>query len=108
MIRFANVPESGGFRLAVSPGGCSGLAAEFDVVSEPRTGDVVLVHNGLRLFLPAESRLLLEGVTIDCTDTPADSGFVFYDPKSSGSNCGTPTSAGTELVSLSTPSGVRT
>jgi iron-sulfur cluster assembly protein len=107
MIRFSNLPEGGGVRLAVSADGCSGLAAEFDMLSEPRAGDAVLEHNGLKLFLPAESRRLLEGVTIDCADTPTDSGFIFRDPKSSGSTCGTPSSASVELVNLATPSGVR-
>ncbi len=102
MIRFGNVPESGGFRLAVSPGGCSGLAAEFEVLSEPHAGDAVLERSGLRLFLPAESRLLLEGVTIDCADSPTESGFVFRDPKSSGSACGSASGASVELVSLTT------
>jgi iron-sulfur cluster assembly protein len=91
MIRIGNVPDGGGFRLAVSPGGCSGLEAKF----------------GLKLFLPAESRLLLEGVTIDCADSPTESGFVFRDPKSRGSACGTPSSATVQLVNLATPPGVR-
>jgi iron-sulfur cluster assembly protein len=107
MIRFGNVPDGGGFRLAVSPGGCSGLAAEFEVLREPRAGDSVVEHNGLKLFLPTESRLLLEGVAIDCADTPTDSGFVFRDPKTSGSTCGTPSGTSVELVSLAMPPGVR-
>ncbi len=88
MLRFGGGPESG-FRLAVAPGGCSGLAAEFDVEPAPRPGDAVVDCNGIRLFLPAESRLLLEGVTIDFTDSPLQSGFIFHDPKSNGSSCST-------------------
>ncbi len=42
----------------------------------------------MKLFLPAESRLLLDGVTIDFADTPTESGLVFRDPKSTGSACG--------------------
>jgi iron-sulfur cluster assembly protein len=86
MIRFGGGPGSG-FRLAVTPGGCSGLAAEFDVQPAPREGDATLEHNGLKLFLPAESRLLLEGVTVDFAETPTQSGLVFHDPKSAGSCC---------------------
>ena len=70
-----------GFRLAVSPGGCSGLAAEIAVTSEPESGDATVTRDGVKLFLPAESRLLLDGVTIDFTDTPAKTGLVFHDPK---------------------------
>jgi len=33
------------------------------------------------LFLPAESRILLDGVTIDFADTPSQTGLVFKDPK---------------------------
>jgi iron-sulfur cluster assembly accessory protein len=107
MIRFGNVSSSGGFRLAVSPGGCTGLAAEFDVLSEPRAGDAVLRYNGLNIFLPVESRLLLDGVTIDCADTPTESGFVFHDPKISGSTCGTLPSAPVPLINLAPLPGVR-
>ena len=70
-----------GFRLAVSPGGCSGLAAEISVLATPRSGDAVVERDGVKLFLPAESRLLLEGVTIDFADTPTQTGLVFNDPK---------------------------
>jgi iron-sulfur cluster assembly accessory protein len=99
MIRFRGTP-SGGFRLAVTPGGCSGLAADFSVESEPRAGEAVLEQNGLKLFLPPESRLLLNGLTMDFADTPAESGLVFRDPKASASSCGTRASAPAELVSL--------
>jgi iron-sulfur cluster assembly protein len=107
MIRFGNVPAGGGFRLEVSPGGCSGLEAKFDVVSAPLSGDAVLKHNGLSIFLPAESRLLLEGMTIDCADTPTAAGFIFHDPKSSGSTCGISSSPTVELVSLATLPGIK-
>ena len=107
MVRFGNAPAGGGFRLEVSPGGCSGLEAKFDVVSEPLAGDAVLKHNGLNIFLPVASRLLLEGVTIDCADSPTESGFVFHDPRSSGSSCGTSSSPTVELISLGTLPGTK-
>lgn len=70
-----------GFRLAVSPGGCSGLAADVSVRAEPQAGDAVVERDGVKLFLPAESRLLLDGVTIDFVDTATQTGLVFHDPK---------------------------
>lgn len=70
-----------GFRLAVSPGGCSGLAADISVRAEPQAGDAVVERHGVKLFLPAESRLLLDGVTIDFADTATQTGLVFHDPK---------------------------
>jgi iron-sulfur cluster assembly protein len=105
MVRFGGAGENAGFRLSVSPGGCSGLAAEFSVEPAPLAGDAEVVVQGLRLFLPAESRLLLQGVTMDFKDTPLQSGLVFQDPKATG--CGTCSSSapadasGTVSVSIS-------
>lgn len=83
MITFSATPQ-GGFRLQVLPGGCSGLSAQFDVEAAPREGDKAFTVEGLVFFLPAESRLLLEGVTIDFTDSATSGGLVFRDPKATG------------------------
>jgi len=87
LLRFDGGPGSG-FRLLVSPGGCSGLSAQFSVEAAPQTGETAHEVNGIKLFLPAESRLLLDGVTIDFADTPMHSGFVFHDPKQKACGCG--------------------
>jgi iron-sulfur cluster assembly accessory protein len=100
MLRFGGMGSDSGFRLCVSPGGCSGLNSEFSVEKDPQPGDAVVVHNGLRLFLPAQSRVLLQGVTIDFVDTPMSSGLVFHDPKAT--NCGT-CGSGTAAASASVP-----
>ena len=80
LLRFDGGPGAG-FRLKVSPGGCSGLAADFTAAPAPGPGEQAFTVNGVTLFLAAESRLLLDGVTIDFADTPLQSGFVFQDPK---------------------------
>ena len=80
VMRFAGGPEYG-LRMVVTSGGCSGLSAEFSPEAEPKAGDGVFELSGMRFFFPAESRLLLEGVTIDFADTPTQTGFVFFDPK---------------------------
>lgn len=80
MIR-ADGDAASGFRLAVSPGGCSGLAADISVRPAPAAGETVVEAAGVKLFLPAESRILLEGVTIDFADTASQTGLVFRDPK---------------------------
>jgi iron-sulfur cluster assembly accessory protein len=85
MLRFSD--GAGGFRLSVSAGGCSGLAAEFDVEPAPRPGDAVINFGDINLYVPAESRLLLDGVTVDFTDTRIQSGFVFHDPKPGSCGC---------------------
>jgi iron-sulfur cluster assembly protein len=88
MVRFSASPE-GGFRLTVTPGGCSGYASEFSVESAPRGGDAELAVNGVRVFLPAESRLLLDGVTVDFADTPLQSGLTFVNPNAEACGCST-------------------
>jgi iron-sulfur cluster assembly accessory protein len=89
MIRF-NGAAGGGFRLTVTAGGCSGLAPEFEVEAAPRSGDAVLEYGDIRLFLPAESRLLLDGVTVDFVETATQVGLVFHDPKSANCACKSP------------------
>jgi iron-sulfur cluster assembly accessory protein len=88
MVRFSEHP-AGGFRLTVAPGGCSGYTSEFTVESAPRGGDAELAVNGLRVFLPAESRLLLDGVTVDFADTPLQSGLTFVNPNAEACGCST-------------------
>jgi len=88
MVRFSEHP-GGGFRLRVSPGGCSGYASEFTVEAAPLDGDSELAINGLRLFLTAQSRLLLDGVTVDFSDTPLQSGLSFVNPDAVASSCST-------------------
>lgn len=92
MIRFNGGTPAHGFRLVVSPGGCSGLSSEFSVEAQPFDGDQIIEASGLRLFLPAESRILLDGATVDFKDTPLESGLAFI-TKNAGS-CGCSSSGG--------------
>jgi iron-sulfur cluster assembly accessory protein len=83
-IRFMLMADGGptaGFRLAVSPGGCSGLSSEIAVQPAPAEGEAALIIAGIKLFLNAESRILLEGATIDFTDSAAKTGLVFITAK---------------------------
>lgn len=86
MVRFSGHP-AGGFRLSVAPGGCSGYSSEFSVEPAPKGGDSELTVNGLRLFLPAESRLLLDGVTVDFTETATSAGLSFVNPHAGACGC---------------------
>ncbi|HET7543756.1 MAG TPA: iron-sulfur cluster assembly accessory protein [Polyangiaceae bacterium] len=99
MVRFGGRGEKAGFRLTVSPGGCSGLSSAFTVEAAPLVGDDVLVVNGLTIFLPAESRRLLAGVTIDFLDTRTESGLAFVDPKAGSCGCSSG-ATGVQLGSL--------
>jgi len=86
MLRLCGEPGSG-FRLVVTPGGCSGLSVSFSVEARLRPGETAHDHNGMTLFLPAQSRLLLAGVTIDFADTATETGLVLHDPKATGGSC---------------------
>jgi iron-sulfur cluster assembly protein len=86
MIRFNGTGQDG-FRLVMTAGGCSGLAAEFSVEAAPHAGDSVVEVSGLKLFLPAESRMLLDGVTIDFADTPMSTGLTFVNPNAAACAC---------------------
>lgn len=105
MVRFSEHP-AGGFRLTVAPGGCSGYSSEFSVEPAPREGDAELQVNGLHLYLPAASRLLLHGATVDFADSPTQSGLVFSHPDQAACGCSTsaaaapPASATVALSSL--------
>lgn len=83
MVRFGGQGEKAGFRLVVTPGGCSGLSSEFSIEAGPQAEDRLLESNGLQIFLPEESAALLEGATIDFADTPMTSGLVFHNAQSS-------------------------
>lgn len=88
MVRFNGGAPGAGFRLAVTAGGCSGLSSSFTVEPQALPGDLGIDCNGLPVFLPAESRLLLEGVTIDFADTLQESGLTFRNPNAAPSSCG--------------------
>lgn len=85
MLQFSG--GTGGFRMVVSSGGCSGLSAMFDVEAAPQAGDVVVERGDYKLFLPQASADLLNGITIDFRDSMASTGFVFIDPNPSSCKC---------------------
>ena len=68
MLRF-----DGGAGQRLSAGGeprrLLGACGGYQRRSRAAPGDAVVERDGIRFFLPAESRLLLDGVTIDFADT---------------------------------------
>ncbi len=86
MVRFSEHP-AGGFRLSVAPGGCSGYTSEFTIEAAPKAGDSELAVNGLRVFLTAESRLLLDGVTVDFTESAVQAGLAFINQNAETCGC---------------------
>ena len=76
-----------GLRLAVTPGGCSGYSSEFSAEAVPQASEQLLEVGGVRLFLGAESRLMLNGITIDFVETATSSGLSFIDPNKEACAC---------------------
>jgi iron-sulfur cluster assembly accessory protein len=89
VLRFSGLGAGCGLRLAVSPGGCSGLSSEFSAQAAAGSDEHTLEVNGLRLFIGAESRLLLDGITMDFCETATQSGFAFIDPHKEACACST-------------------
>lgn len=86
MVKFSDKP-TGGFRLTVSAGGCTGYNSDFTVESAPSAGDSEMLVGGVKVYLPAESRLMLDGVTIDFADSPTKSGLTFTNPNAAACGC---------------------
>lgn len=87
IVRFSGLAAGAGLRLAVTPGGCSGYTSEFSAEAAPQAGEQMLEVGGVRLFLGAESRLMLEGITIDFSETPTQSGLTFINPNQAACGC---------------------
>jgi iron-sulfur cluster assembly accessory protein len=93
IVRFSGLGAGAGLRLLVGAGGCSGYTSEFSAEAAPAPGEETLEVEGLRIFLPAESRLMLQGVTIDFTETATQSGLSFFNPEKAACACSTADSA---------------
>jgi iron-sulfur cluster assembly accessory protein len=85
--RMTRCAPGSGFRLKVRPGGCSGLAVEFDLAAEPGVNEVVWTHSELCIFLDSESRMLLNGSVVDFIDSRALTGFVVTKPGEAAQAC---------------------
>ena len=86
LLRFGAGPEAG-LKLKVAPGGCSGLAVEFDLAAEPEPKDAVWKHAGLRIFLDRQTLLSLEGATLDFTESLSNSGLIVLTQSASAPTC---------------------
>lgn len=79
--------ESGGLRVGVQGGGCSGLSYAMRLETQARDRDKVFEENGARLFVDPKSLLYLNGTTLDYVEELIRQGFVFQNPQAARS-CG--------------------
>lgn len=83
-------PETGGLRVGVMPGGCSGFKYEMSIDESPVDDDMILDIGGVRVFVDPFSAQYLGGVTVDYVQTMQSAGFTFDNPNATGGcGCGT-------------------
>jgi iron-sulfur cluster assembly accessory protein len=72
-------------RVAVQPGGCSGLRYQLYFDERAFDGDVVADFGGVGVVMDKMSAPYLTGATIDFVDTIEKQGFTIDNPNASGS-----------------------
>ena len=70
-------------RVAVVPGGCSGLTYDLGWETTVRDEDTVEEHDGITVVLDKKSRLYLEDSEMHFTDGLNGDGFHFSNPQAS-------------------------
>ena len=87
---FAREGVTGGLRLGVLGGGCSGLSYQFKFDTKERPTDKVYEYDGVKIFVDPKSLLYLTGMTLDYQESLMQSGFVFDNPNAKKAcGCGT-------------------
>jgi len=78
------------FTLRVSPGGCSGLNYDPQLVKEPKAGDIRWEQDGLKLATDPLSFQMIQGTEVDFVKSIQAAGFKFTNPQAKAScGCGT-------------------
>ncbi|WP_152361520.1 HesB/IscA family protein [Microlunatus speluncae] len=72
-------------RIAVQPGGCSGLRYQLFFDERQLDGDVVKSYDGVSVVTDRMSAPYLTGATIDFVDTIEKQGFTIDNPNATGS-----------------------
>jgi len=80
-------PETGGLRVGIQGGGCSGLSYAMRLDTQSRDRDKVFESFGARIFVDPKSLLYLNGTTLEYEETLMRQGFVFQNPNAAR-NCG--------------------
>ena len=72
-------------RIAVQPGGCSGLRYQLFFDERALDGDIVVDFGGVEVTVDRMSAPYLSGATIDFVDTIEKQGFTIDNPNATGS-----------------------
>jgi iron-sulfur cluster assembly protein len=81
-------------RVGVKGGGCSGFSYLLDLTETQKPYDECFDQHGITVIVDPKSLLYLSGTTIDFKDEIMGRGFVFHNPKATGTcGCGSSFSA---------------
>ncbi len=75
--------ETGGLRIGIQGGGCSGLSYAMRLETQARERDKVFEAFGARVFVDPKSFLYLSDTTLDYREELMQRGFVFENPQAS-------------------------
>lgn len=67
-------------RVAVRPGGCSGFSYEMFFDSEAKDDDTAATFGEVRVMVDSSSAMLLQGATLDYSDSLQNAGFSIDNP----------------------------
>ena len=78
-----------GVRVGIKKGGCAGMEYTVDLVTEPKSGDDHVEHNGAEVWVDPAATLYLLGTRMDFEVTKLRTGFTFSNPnQTSACGCG--------------------
>jgi iron-sulfur cluster assembly protein len=71
---------TGGLRLGVQGGGCSGMSYLFRLDPKPKATDHVLEFGDVRIYVDPKSYPLLDNLTLDFRSSLMENSFVWHNP----------------------------
>ena len=81
---------TGGLRLAVQGGGCSGMTYQFKLETAERPSDHIFAYGDVKVLIDPKSFVFLDGLTLDYKESLIQSGFVIDNPNAQKTcSCGT-------------------
>ena len=93
LLEMEGLDEKCGLHVYVKGGGCAGFEYGVDLIRKPsrfeliKSGEKVIISNGVRILTDDKSLLFIEGSVIDWKSVNLGYQFVFDNPNSTGS-CG--------------------
>ncbi len=88
LLERQKLPDGTALRLVIKSGGCSGFSYVLDFETKPNEEkDTVYEHFGVKCVVDKKAEQLIDGIIVDYQDGLRGQGFVFINPKATGT-CG--------------------